>query len=57
MFGLFKSKTPLEKLTAKREGLLAQAHQLMSSNRAASDKKNAEAEEVLKEIELLLAES
>lgn len=55
MFGLFKSKTPLEKLTEKREKLLAQAHQLSTSNRSASDNKYAEAEDVLKEIEALMA--
>ena len=53
MFGLFKKKTELEVLQKKYEKLMSQWHELSSINRAESDKKYAEAENVLKEIEAL----
>ncbi len=53
MFGLFKKKSPVDRLNDKYEKLLAQSHALSTSNRAESDKKFAEAQEVLKEIERL----
>lgn len=55
MFGLFKKKTPLEKLYEKHEKLVAEAYALSTSNRTASDAKQAEAVEVMKEIEALEA--
>ena len=53
MFGLFKSKSPLEKLQAQHAQLLKEAFELSKTNRKASDLKTAEAEEVAKKIEAL----
>lgn len=53
MFGLFKKKSPLEKLQKKYEQLMKQSFELSKTDRAASDRKVAEAEEVLAEIEKL----
>lgn len=51
MFGLFKSKSPVDKLNDKYRKLLSEAHALSTTNRAKSDEKMAEADKVLKEIE------
>jgi hypothetical protein len=51
--GLFKRKSPVDKLYDKHEKLLKEAHALSTSNRSASDAKVAEAEAVMKEIEKL----
>jgi len=53
MFKLFKKKSATDKLYDKYESLMKEAHQLSTSNRAASDKKHAEANEILKEIDAL----
>ena len=53
MFGLFSKKTPEEKLYAKHKELLKKAHQLSHTNRAESDKLQAEAQQVLEEIDKL----
>jgi len=53
MFGLFKKKSEIEILQEKYSKLLGEAHKLSHSDRSASDKKTAEAEEVLKQIEKL----
>lgn len=53
MFGLFKKKSPIEKLIEKREKLLQEAFDLSKSNRSASDKKMKEAEDIAQEIEAL----
>lgn len=53
MFGLFNKKSPIEKLYAKHKKLLEKSHQLSHTNRAESDKLQAEAQEVLKEIDEL----
>jgi len=53
MFGLFKKKSPLEKLEEKYEKLQQEAFQLSKTDRRSSDQKYAEAQEVLKEIEAL----
>ncbi|MBQ0734974.1 Lacal_2735 family protein [Aquimarina celericrescens] len=53
MFGLFKKKTEIEVLQKKYEKLMGQWHELSSINRTESDKKYAEAEEILKKIEAL----
>lgn len=53
MFGLFKKKSNLEKLQEQYAKLLREAHALSTTNRRASDAKQAEAEEILKEIESL----
>ena len=51
MFGLFKKETETEKLQKQYKILLEDAYKLSSSNRKASDAKQAEADEVLKKIE------
>ena len=53
MFGLFKKKSELEKLQEKYKKLLEDAFKLSTSNRSESDKKQFEAEQVLKQIEAL----
>ncbi len=53
MFGLFKKKSPKEKLEKKYEQLQQEAFELSKTNRTLSDEKYAEAQEVLKEIEAL----
>ncbi|GAA4806355.1 Lacal_2735 family protein [Litoribaculum gwangyangense] len=53
MFGLFKKKTELEKLQDKYKSLMKEWHALSSVNRAESDKKYAEAEDIAKQIEAL----
>ncbi len=53
MFGLFKKKTPLEKLQEKYEKANAEAYRLSKIDRKASDAKQAEAEEILKQIDAL----
>ena len=55
MLGLFKKQTEVEKLQKKYEKLLKEWHKLASTNRAASDAKFAEAQEVMKKIESLTA--
>lgn len=53
MFGLFKKKTPLEKLQEKYNKLTEEAYKLSKTDRKASDAKQAEANEVLKQIDAL----
>lgn len=53
MFGLFKRKTPLEKLQEKYNKLTEEAYKLSKIDRKASDAKQAEAEEVLKQMDAL----
>jgi hypothetical protein len=53
MFGLFKKKSEKEKLEEKYQKLLDEAYRLSKTDRAASDLKAAEADEILKKIELL----
>lgn len=53
MFGLFKKKSEIDVLQKKYEKLMSQWHELSSINRAESDKKYAEAEEILKKIDAL----
>jgi hypothetical protein len=55
MFGLFKKKTAIDKLNDQYEKLMAQSHTLSTTNRAESDKKYAEAQAVLKEIDAIEA--
>lgn len=50
MFGLFKRKSKKEKLQKKYASLLKEAFELSKVNRSQSDKKYAEADEVLKEM-------
>ena len=51
MFSLFKKKSQLELLQVKYENLMKESFVLSKSNRSASDKKIAEAEEIMKQIE------
>ena len=53
MFGLFKKRTPKEKLEAEYRDLLAESHRLSTVDRRASDLKRAEAEKVADRIEEL----
>lgn len=53
MFGLFKKKSEKEKLEAQYDALIKKSYELSHSNRAESDKVQAQAEEVLKQIEAL----
>jgi hypothetical protein len=53
MLGLFKKKNPAKKLQKRYEALMKEAYHLSKSDRTASDRKTAEAEEVLKELEAL----
>ena len=54
MFGkLFKKKSPIEKLEAKRRTLLEEAFNLSKTDRKASDDKTAETEEIQKQIDEL----
>jgi ATP-dependent protease HslVU (ClpYQ) peptidase subunit len=55
MFGLFKKKTPLEKLQEKHAQLLKEAFELSKTNRKASDLKTAEAAQLADEIAKLKA--
>jgi hypothetical protein len=56
MFGLFNKKSPIEKLQEKRKKLLDEAFQLSKTDRTASDRKTAEANEIETQIEALRAE-
>ncbi|WP_378185495.1 Lacal_2735 family protein [Aquimarina sp. W85] len=53
MFKFFKKKSEKEILQKKYKKLMSEWHQLSSVNRAESDKKFAEAEEISKRIETL----
>ena len=53
MFGLFKKKSPLEKLEAEYKKVMKEAFELSKVNRSAGDDKYAEAEEIQKKIEVL----
>ncbi|NJN27326.1 MAG: Lacal_2735 family protein [Cyclobacteriaceae bacterium] len=55
MFGLFGKKSEIEKLSRRYKKLQAEAYKLSHTNRAASDQKAVEAEEVMKRIESLRA--
>ncbi|MBO6879670.1 MULTISPECIES: Lacal_2735 family protein [Winogradskyella] len=55
MFGLFKKTSELDKLQKQYEKLMSDWHKLSTTNRAKSDKKYAEAQEVLAHIEKIKA--
>lgn len=55
MFGLFKKKDEVVVLQKKYESLMSQWHHLSTTNRAESDRKYAEAQRVLEQIEVLQA--
>jgi len=52
MFSLFKKKSQLELLQVKYENLMKGSFVLSKSNRSASDKKIAEAEKIIQQIEI-----
>ncbi len=53
MFGIFRKKTELEKLNQRYKKTLKEAFELSKTNRAASDKKQLEAEKIMNAIENL----
>ena len=53
MFGLFKKSSEVDKLQKKYEKLMNDWHALSKTNRSESDKKYAEAQKVLEEIDRL----
>lgn len=53
MFGLFKKKTEKEKLQEEYKKLMEKSFQLSTIDRKQSDMVRAEAEEVIKKIELM----
>ena len=53
MFGLFKKTSELDKLQKQYEKLMADWHKLSTTNRSESDKKYAEAEKIIEQIEIL----
>mgnify|MGYP000226994812 FL=1 len=53
MFSIFKPKSEEAKLQKKYESLMKEWHALMNINRKESDKKFAEAQDILNKIELL----
>lgn len=53
MFGFFKSKSQLEKLSEKYSELLAEAHKMSSIDRKESDRLTQEAEKVAMQIDEL----
>ncbi|WP_149025921.1 Lacal_2735 family protein [Polaribacter sp. BM10] len=57
MFGIFKKKSPVEKLQEKYKKLMEEAYKLQSINRTDSDTKYKEADDLLKKITELQANS
>lgn len=53
MLGLFKKKSKLEKLQSQYETLMKDWHRLSTTNRSESDKKYAEAQRILEQIDVL----
>ncbi|WP_299126313.1 Lacal_2735 family protein [uncultured Winogradskyella sp.] len=53
MFGLFKKTSELDKLQKQYEKLMADWHRLSTTNRSESDKKYAEAQKIIEQIEVL----
>lgn len=53
MFGLFKSKSKLDKLQDQYKKLMKEWHTLSTTNRSKSDEKYAEAQKIIEQIEVL----
>jgi len=53
MFGLFKKKTEREKLEAEYDALIKKSYELSHSNRAESDRVQAQAQSVLQKLDAL----
>lgn len=51
MFGLLKKTSKIDKLQKKYEKLMKEWHELSSINRSESDKKFAEAQQIIKQLE------
>jgi hypothetical protein len=51
MLGIFKKKSPKEKLEDQYKKLLEESFKLSTTNRSLSDKKQVDAQAVLKQIE------
>lgn len=51
MFGIFKKTSKIEKLQKRYETLMKEWHELSTTNRAESDKKYAEAQQIIEQIE------
>lgn len=54
MFGLFKKTSEVDKLQKKYEKLMKDWHALSTTNRSESDKKYAEAQNILEKMEQLM---
>ena len=57
MLNLFKKKSKTEKLNAQYKKLLEESYKLSTTNRKLSDSKIAQANEILKQIDLLKNDS
>ena len=57
MFGLFKRKSPIDRMKSEYEKLMKEAFDLSKIDRSASDRKYAEADKIMKEIEALTTAS
>jgi hypothetical protein len=57
MFNLFKKKSELDKLQDEYKKVLEESYKLSHTNRAASDQKAVEADEIMKKIEALKEDS
>ena len=53
MFGIFRTKTKIEKLQLKYKSVMNKAYNLSKKNRKQSDEKYFEADQILKKIEML----
>lgn len=53
MLGIFKKKSPIEKLQIEYKKLLEESFKLSTTDRSASDAKRAEAEAIAEQIEAL----
>ncbi len=53
MFGIFKKRSELDKLQKQYENYMKEWHALSTTNRAESDRKYAEAQRILEQIEQL----
>ena len=53
MFGIFKKRSALDKLQKQYENYMKEWHALSTTNRAESDRKYAEAQRILEQIEQL----
>ena len=53
MFGIFKKKSPIDKLNDEYKTLMEESYRLSRTDRIASDLKRAEADEILRKIDQL----